>query len=144
MGNFDEYQKLLRYKYGSHAFMILISLQFINFGLGLFTDFQWGETREAEYILLIFIPILYSLIMYIYHGAYFLKNQNGKLYSILFFIIGILLISQGFSPYADIVSDGLVTLNAIGPVSGLIWISISLSYVVRNLVEKRKEADEED
>ncbi|GAB2318901.1 hypothetical protein IRB23SM22_11590 [Alkalibacterium sp. s-m-22] len=84
MGNFDEYQKLLRYKYGSQAFMILISLQFINFGLGLFTDFQWGETRETEYILLIFIPILYSLVMYIYHGAYFLKHQNGKLYSILF------------------------------------------------------------
>ncbi|PRY76202.1 hypothetical protein CLV38_13233 [Alkalibacterium olivapovliticus] len=38
MKYYDEYQKLLRYKYGYHSFLIIIVLSVINFNLTLFME----------------------------------------------------------------------------------------------------------
>lgn len=36
MTGYDEYQKLMRYKYGSHSFTILLVLMFLNFTLSTY------------------------------------------------------------------------------------------------------------
>lgn len=144
MTNYDEYQKYMRYKYDSHAFKFLLFLVFINFAMGTYTDFQWAETSGLEHLILSFIAVIYSVIMYIYHGAYFNKKQNGKLYAGLFFAIGLLSLITGFSPYSPIIVDGKITSNIIMPLNGAMFVLISVAYLLKIFVEKRNDVKEEE
>lgn len=145
MNQYDEYQKQMRYKYDSHAFMILIVLVFANFMFTYFNDFHWADPIGLEYLVLCFVAVTYSVLMYIYRGAYFTKRQNGKLYAGLFFVIGLLNIYTSFSPYSPaVVADGKLTFNVIMPFSGMLFMLISLAYVAKLLSEKRKENSEDD
>lgn len=73
MNQYDEYQKYLNYKHGSHSFNILMLSILINSSLATF-DIQWAETRELEYALLVFPALYYSLLMNIYKGSYYKKT----------------------------------------------------------------------
>lgn len=86
----------MRYKYGYQAFSIVLVLTLLNFFMSLFYDFQWGETGELETMVIVLIAAMYSLIMYIYKGAYFTKKQNPQLNAVIFFILGLLNISKFF------------------------------------------------
>ena len=78
MTNFDEYQKLLRYKHGHHAFLITMFLMFTNFIIDLSSDFQWAETKELETIIFMFIGIIYSVALNTYHGLILTKNKTQR------------------------------------------------------------------
>ncbi|GAB2499829.1 hypothetical protein GCM10008929_20500 [Alkalibacterium psychrotolerans] len=144
MNQYDEYQKQMRYKYDSHAFMLLIVLVFANFMFTYFNDFHWADPIGLEYLVLCFVAVTYSVLMYIYRGAYFTKRQNGKLYAGLFFGTGLLNLYTGLSSNFPIFVDGKLTFDIIMPISGLIFILISLAYVAKLLSEKRKENSEDD
>ncbi|EXJ24325.1 hypothetical protein ADIAL_0064 [Alkalibacterium sp. AK22] len=145
MNQYDEYQKHMRYKYDSYAFMLLLVLVFANFALTFFTDFQWADPVGLEYLMLCFIAVAYSVLMYVYRGAYFTKRQNGKLYAGLFFSVGLLNLYTSFSPSSPaIIDDGKLTFNVVMPFAGLLFILISLSYVVKLLSEKRKDQQMDD
>ena len=144
MTNYDEYQKYMRYKYDSHAFKLLLFLVLINIVVGIQTDSQWAETSGLEYLILSFIAVIFSAIMNIYHGAYFNKKQNGKLYAWLFFVIGLLSLMIGFSPYSPILVDGKLTLNIFIPLYGAMFVLMSVAYFLRWFVEKRKDEREEE
>lgn len=144
MNQFDEYQKLMRYKYGYHSFFIIVALSIINFNLELFYDIQWAETKSLEYILFIFLAIGYSIVMNVYKGAYFTKKQNSHLYAFIFLFIGLANFYLSTSSYSPLIIDGLLTSNIIKLVNGLIWTSIPVAYFTRLLVEKRRNENNSD
>ncbi|MDZ7836363.1 MAG: hypothetical protein U5K84_14515 [Alkalibacterium sp.] len=137
MKNFDEYQKFMRYKYGYQAFGIVLVLTLINYFMSLFMSLL-GETRELETMVIVLIAIMYSLIMYIYKGAYFTKKQNHKLYAVIFFLIGVLNIFNSLSPYTPLIADGKITSNFLILIAGILWLSIPATYVTRMVVEKKR------
>ena len=139
MDQFDEYQKLMRYKYGYQSFFVTIVLSIVNFNLDLFFDIQWAETKSLEFMLIIFISIGYSIVMNVYKGAYFAKHQNPVRFTAVFFILGIANIIISSSPHSPLISDGLITLNSVVVVYGLIWTAVPLAYLTRMLVDKRRE-----
>ena len=142
MTNFDEYQKLLRYKHGHHAFLITMFLMFTNFIIDLSSDFQWAETKELESIIFMFVGIIYSVALNTYHGAYFDKKQNPKKYALIFFLLGIMNLYLTFSSSHSLLVDGRVSKNTIMAFSAVLWLSIPAAYILRKLVEKiRKEED---
>ncbi|MCC5890887.1 MAG: hypothetical protein JJU01_09965 [Alkalibacterium sp.] len=143
MNQYDEYQKHMRYKYDSYAFMLLLLLVFANFTLTSFNDFQWADPVGLEYLMLCFVAVTYSVLMYVYHGAYFSKRQNGKLYAGLFFVIGLVNLYTGFSPYSPNIVDGKLTFNIVMPFAGALFMLISLAYMLRLFVDKRRELKEE-
>lgn len=144
MKNFDEYQRLMRYKYGYHSFLIILVLGVLNFNINLFIDIQWAETQPLEFMLLIFIAVGYSIVMNIYKGAYFTKHQNSKMYAIIFFLLGLVNIYLSSSPYSPLIIDGRLSSNSIMLVSGMLWISIPIAYLTRVIVEKRRESSDRD
>jgi low temperature requirement protein LtrA len=88
MKQYDEYQKLIRYKYGYYSFISLIGLIILNYFLGLFPNLQWGATREIEMLIIIGVVILFFGNISVYHHAYFRKNDNKKINYWLFLAVG--------------------------------------------------------
>ncbi|MCC5894385.1 MAG: hypothetical protein JJU16_02910 [Alkalibacterium sp.] len=147
MKKYDEYQKFMRYKYGSHSFHILWFLIFANYTFGTIYNIQWAETKELEYILLAYIAIFYTLIMYVYHGAYYKKNQLSILNTLFAGIFGFFYLFWSLSVHLDFISDGRITFNITLPFLGVMWLSTSVAYLIRHLAEKRKDVrdnNEED
>lgn len=143
MDQFDEYQKLMRYKYGYHSFFIIVVLAIINLNLELFFDVQWAETKTLEFMLFIFIAIGYSIAMNTFTGAYFAKNQNPKRFAAVFSLLGIANVIISSSPHSPLISDGLLTSNSIILASGLMWTTIPLAYFAKFVVDKRRETEDE-
>lgn len=84
MKYYDEYQKFMRYKYGHHAFAIVLTLTILNMIISSAYDIQWAQTKEIESIVIIVLAVFYAIIMSIYRGAYFAKWENPIFYSIIF------------------------------------------------------------
>ncbi|WP_423190218.1 hypothetical protein ACO1PF_04940 [Alkalibacterium sp. f15] len=144
MNQFDEYQKMMRYKYGYHSFFIIAVLSIVNFNLEVFFDIQWAETKSLEFILFIFLAVGYSIVMNVYKGAHFTKKQNSNVYAFFFLFTGLATIYLSASPYSPLMIDGLLTSNSIMLVSGLIWTSIPVAYFTRLLVDKRRNENDSD
>ncbi len=142
MKYYDEYQKLLRYKYGYHSFLIIIVLSVINFNLTLFMDTQWAETKYLEFMLLLFFAAGYSIVMNVYKGSYFTRHQSVKMYSV-FFLLGLVNLYLSSSPYSPLIKDGLITSNSIMFVNALIFISMPIAFLSRIVVEKRLNSDDD-
>ncbi|PRY76201.1 hypothetical protein [Alkalibacterium olivapovliticus] len=137
MTGYDEYQKLMRYKYGSHSFTILLVLMFLNFTLSTYFDTQWAETKDMEYILLAYPAIYYSFITQIYHGAYFKKQQLSTLNVLFLGLFGLFFILPPLFSQTALIADGRVTSDIVFPLLGFMWLCGSIAYLIRRLVEKR-------
>lgn len=139
MEKFDEYQRHLRYKYGSHAFGLITVLNLLNYLLSM-RGVQWAETRTAEFILITFVAMTYAVTMYVYHGAYLKKRQSGLLFLAWLLIFGGIQLLELLSPYTTVISEGRITAEAVVPLTQMIWLLGALAYIVRLVVEKRREA----
>lgn len=142
MDQFDEYQKLMRYKYGAYSFIFLMVLIMINYFLSLFLEIQWAETKELEFLLLLFIALGYFIVMSVYKGAFFYQKYKPTVYSFVYFLLGLMNIYLSFSPDFLLITDGLVSFNIIMLLSGLIWFLIPAAYFTRVLVEKRRDLND--
>lgn len=142
MKKFDEYQKLMRYKYGYYSFILLISILLLNEFLTSVFIFQWGEDKYVETLILIVMVILVFNVLSTYHNAYFHKEEdaNDKLLGLFLFGLFYLLISF-FSftsnPGAFFV-NGKVTRNFIQLLVGINFISIPITHFIRTKVEEKR------
>lgn len=141
MNDFDEYQKLIRYQYGTYSFILLLVLTFVNYFLSFIFEIQWAETKELEFMLLAFISVLYFTAMSVYKGAYFRKKQRPTVNASLFTLVGLINIYISVSSSTPLIKNGQVTFNSITLVSGLFLITVPIAYLTRIIVEKRKEAE---
>jgi len=136
---FDEYQKMLRYKYGYYSFMLLVISLLGNYFLREFFSIEWGTSGTTEMIILTMLVIGYFILTAAYHGAYFRMSENERNYAWLFFAIGLFSLYPvvlNFIHSSDIYTEnGKITQNIIQPISGIIWFFLSIAVYLR----KRKE-----
>lgn len=140
MDQFDEYQKLMRYKYGAYSFIFLMLLIMINYLLSLVFEVQWAETKELEFFLLISIALGYFIVMSVYKGAFFHQKYKPTVYSVIYFFLGLMNIYVSFS--VSVIKDGRVTFNSIMLINGVLWFLIPAAYIIREFVEKRRDSME--
>lgn len=111
----------------------------INYFLSSFLEIQWAESKELEFVLLIFIALGYFMMKSIYKGAYFYNKSNPTVFAVIFLLLGLANIYLSSSSLrTPMIVDGLVTFNSIMLVSGLLWISIPVAHFTRVLVDKRR------
>ncbi|SFC62621.1 hypothetical protein SAMN04488102_11423 [Alkalibacterium subtropicum] len=138
MKYYDEYQKLMCYKHGHHAFYIVIALSLANFILNI----QWAETKTLEFGLFLLIAVCYSILMNVYTGAFFNKWQFPSLTSLFYFILGMTYIFNSFSSGTPMTSDGQITENFLKLTGGLLFLSIPVVYFTRKTIEyKENDSD---
>lgn len=142
MTHFDEYQRFLRYKYGFHSFLIVVVLSAFNFSMSSIWSIQWAETKEAEYLFLLSIAVFYSFIMSIYKGAYFHKNETPALTIPLFLLSSFLYLDTSLS--SPLLSDGKLTMRGLYLLFAIMWFSGAILYVVKALIDKRRDKKDLD
>ncbi|QQP70391.1 hypothetical protein JHE06_00595 [Carnobacterium sp. CS13] len=147
MKKYDKYQKFIRYKYGYYSFNLLISLFLLNYFLGLIFNFQWAATKELEVIIIMFVVVLFFVNISVYQNAYFRKGENKKSYSWLFLIVGLFSLYTAFQTFLispeEIIIDGKLGRGVIQLFSGLIFISVPLTYFIRVRIDKKMENKEQ-
>lgn len=117
---------------------------FINYTLSTFLDLQWAETKELEYILLVYPAFFYSTITHIYHGAYYKKHQMSTLNTFFLALSGLFITLISLSETEPLILDGQVTSDIIFPLLGLLWLTSSVTYLVKRILDKRRAAEESD
>lgn len=142
MTHFDEYQRFLRYKYGFHSFLIVVVLSAFNFSMSSIWSIQWAETKEAEYLFLLSIAVFYSFIMSIYKGAYFHKNETPAFTIPLFLLSSFLYLDTSLS--SPLLSDGKLTMRGLYLLFAIMWFSGAILYVVKALIDKRRDKNDLD
>jgi len=143
---YDEYQKFMRYKYGYYSFMTLILLIVSNYILGLIFEVQWAQTKELETIIITFITVLFFINISVYHNAYFRKNEDkkGSIIGLLFLgIFNIFVAYQSLGVYPeDFILNGKIGEGLIQFFSGLMFLSIPITYFIRDKIDKKRSAKE--
>ena len=142
MTHFDECQRFLRYKYGFHSFLIVVVLSAFNFSMSSIWSIQWAETKEAEYLFLLSIAVFYSFIMSIYKGAYFHKNETPAFTIPLFLLSSFLYLDTSLS--SPLLSDGKLTMRGLYLLFAIMWFSGAILYVVKALIDKRRDKNDLD
>ncbi|WP_143009229.1 hypothetical protein [Alkalibacterium thalassium] len=49
-----------------------------------------------------------------------------------------------FSPHTPMIVDGQLTFNVMMLMSGIVWLAIPITYFVKLVVEKRRDAKEDE
>lgn len=146
MKQYDEYQKFMRYKYGYYSFMTLILLIVSNYILGLIFEVQWAQTKELETIIITLITVLFFINISVYHNAYFRKNEDkkGSIIGLLFLgIFNIFVAYQSLGVYPeDFILNGKIGEGLIQFFSGLMFLSIPITYFIRDKIDKKRSAKE--
>ena len=146
MKQYDEYQKFMRYKYGYYSFMTLILLIVSNYILGLIFEVQWAQTKELETIIITFITVLFFINISVYHNAYFRKNEDkkGSIIGLLFLgIFNIFVAYQSLGVYPeDFILNGKIGEGLIQFFSALMFLSIPITYFIRDKIDKKRSAKE--
>ena len=138
---FDEYQKMMRYKYGYYSFMLLIVLTISNYFLKGFYSIERATSGMLENIILTLIVIAYFILTAGYKGAYFRMSENERNYAWLFLAVGlfnlypfILNISHSSHHY---MIDGKLTENVIQPLTGSVFLFLPIAVYLRKRKEKK-------
>lgn len=146
MKQYDEYQKLMRYKYGYYSFIYLISLLALNYILGLFFNFHWGATKETEMLIIMFVVVIFYANISVYHNAYFRKKDDKKSYSWLLLIIGLLGLYTTYQTFLvrpeEIMINGKINEGATQFFSGIMFVSIPITYFIKNKIDEKRERKE--
>lgn len=141
MKSYDEYQKSVRYKYESHAFTLVMALTMLNFFVGFVLGIQWALVKEMEAVVIIFIALMYSVVMNVYHGAYFTKWQNPLRNSVVFFILGIIVIGISLASDTPLLVDSQLSTSALYFLFGIMFLSVPCSYIAKVKVEKERDRE---
>ncbi|WP_423190217.1 hypothetical protein ACO1PF_04935 [Alkalibacterium sp. f15] len=130
---------VLDYKAGYHSYVILTAVLMGNIILNLLFDFQWAETTEIEYLMILLASMSVTMITGIYNQALHQINPLYRFYAYGWSLFGLYFVYQAFIYESHFVVNGLVTISAAILLFGLMFILSSLAYFVRLLVDKKSE-----
>ncbi|WP_028274690.1 DUF6773 family protein [Atopococcus tabaci] len=142
MREYDEYQKFIRYKNGTQAFLLLSILLFLNSLLNSL-NVQWGETYSIETLFLLEISIGYYVLKNTYQGAFFDKYENPKRQSLYSFLWGLIYLYLVHSPSFAIFIDGKISQDFLHLFVGIICLAIPMVFLIRTMVDKSREKKRE-
>ncbi|MCC5890889.1 MAG: hypothetical protein JJU01_09975 [Alkalibacterium sp.] len=129
---------VLDYKVGYHSYQVLSFLLIGNIALNLVFDFQWAETVEIEYFMILIASISVTMIISIYNQALHQTSPLFEFYAFGRILLGIYFIYQSFVYESPFVVNGLATISAATFLLGLMFIVFALTEYVRLLVDKIK------
>lgn len=134
---YDEYQRFLRYKFGSHSFFIVGGLWVLNLFLKMY-HIEWAQSLEMEITFILMLAVLYSVVRSTYHGAYYGKTDKPGLFNILFVIIALLNFPSYFTLKNDLIVNGRLTNDSFPLFMGMFWLAIPVTYFIRMIVDKKR------
>ena len=145
MKDYDEYQKIMRYKYGYYSFILLLALLLLNEFIMTSPDPQWGETNGLETLFIIGIVLFIFNIATIYHNAYFSKRENVAWYLLFdvlmsaFYIFILFSNKVGFPD--NLFIEGKLSFNSFNLLIGLIFLTRPITYLIRKGIDKFRDKE---
>lgn len=145
MKDYDEYQKIMRYKYGYYSLNLLLVLLMINLILKFLLDSQWDETKELETLFIIGIVGLFFSGLTVYHNADFGKNDNVRWNLLADILLGIFYTIM-FLPTAidnpkNFVVNGKLTYDSFYILLGMIFFTRPVIYFIRKGIDKLRDKE---
>lgn len=125
---------VLDYKVGYYSYQVLVVVLIINFNLNLLFDFQWAETVEIEYLMIVLASMSVTMITGIYNKALHQINPLYRFYAYALILFGMYYVYQSFIYESPFVVNGLLTISAAILLFGLMFILSAVTYFVRLLV----------
>lgn len=126
----------LDYKVGYHSYGVLIAVLMGNIYLNLLVDFQWAETVEIEYLMIVLASMSVTMIIGIYNKALHQINPLYRFYAYALILFGMYYVYQSFVYESPFVVNGLLSISAAILLFGLMFILSAVTYFVRLLVDK--------
>lgn len=143
MNDYDEYQKMMRYKCGYYSFMLLLVLLMFDFILNDFWSYQWAETQGLETLFIMGLILLIFNGFTIYHNAHFSRKENAKWYLLLDILTGIIYTTMFFpiptSNPKNLLINGKLTYSSFFILIGLTFFIRPVVYIIRKGLEKLKD-----
>lgn len=133
---YDEYQRLMRYKNGYYAFHLLNILLFLNMFVTNIMEVQWAQDQWVEFSFIIAIPIMFMNIRNTWQGSYLNRNEKPSIANTISLIMGLAYFWLATRGNYTLMQDGLLTLQAPQILFGLVWISTPLTYYGKYFVDK--------
>lgn len=128
----DEHQRFIRYKNGHHAFVLTVILLVVD----LLLDLQWGQTIAIEIFILLVLAAAYCMVMNVYQGAYFSKDEKPFSALIYFSIFGLIFVRDAFFGDNEIFTDGKAANGAVILAVGVCLLSAPATHFINVIVRK--------
>ena len=133
---YDEYQRLVRYKNGYYAFHLMVILAFLNMFITAISNQQWAQDSLVENSFIITIPIMFMNIRNTWQGSQLDMREKPFITYGIAILLGLSwfwIVSQSSVP---LIENGLVTIQAPQLLFGLVWLSIPVTYILRYFFDK--------
>ena len=128
---YDEYQRLMRYKNGYYAFYLINILLFINQLITYIGEIKWAQDSFIEYLVIIMIPIMFMNIRNTWQGSHFDRKEKPSVVIVLNLLLGLTYFWLALNRKQPLIEDGLVTLQVSQLLLGLVWISTPITYFIK-------------
>ena len=131
---YDEFQIAKRHRLGFQAFLLTITLIFVNGMIKM--NYIWAEPM-MEMLVLIYIPLTYMTVMSIWKGAYTSKKvKNPNVYIPMFGLVVLFnwfVIGQSiWSGVFVLVEDGKLSIS-----SGILFTTIFFTLITITMILRR-------
>ena len=143
--DYDERQLAVRGRAAGYAYVALALTVFAYGWATLMFDLKMIEPFLAIFICIIFSVAVYVLIC-IFQGAYFSRIENPKAFIILFFVLAALNLLSGihFLLDGELIENGVLGLNSVNLVVGVLLVIIDIAVIVKSRMDSRAEEIDED
>ncbi|MBE6914974.1 MAG: hypothetical protein E7472_08645 [Ruminococcaceae bacterium] len=143
--DYDERQLAVRGRAAGYAYVALALTVFAYGWATLMFDMTIIDPFMGIFICIIFSIAVYVLIC-IFQGAYFSRIENPKSFILLFSALAALnlLIGIRFLIHGPFLEDGVLSLNAINLIVGLLVLVVDIAVIVKSRMDSRAEEIDED
>lgn len=143
MKDFDEYQRMMRYRNGHHSFFLTLALILLNVLIEMMRGIGWGVSNSVETLVIFSVSIIFFNVMNTLQGAYFRKAEKplwgnlgiltaGVIYCLIYF-------DSNPNPAQELLLDGKVTIRAVQFLVILNAFSIPLTYFIKYFIDRKNE-----
>jgi len=136
--NYDERQKLVNYRLGFHALIIVYVLLIVNALIKSTGDFTWADP-VSEMMILITLPGIYYITRSIFNDAYMGKRDTLKKNVLTFLFLALIFVLASVFVYDEPVVDGQLTSTAAPLIAAGFFIIISILHGVKLAMDKRSK-----
>jgi hypothetical protein len=142
---FDERQRLLRYRAYQVAFWVLVAYTCINSFLSSGVGIAWADDFTGTFTG-VCIAITVFVVICIRNDAYFAVNQKPRFYFILFCVLVAVNLALGlfnmFDRDTEFITDGLLNFHAMSFVVVVMFIAILTALSAQRLKAKAQSETE--
>lgn len=133
---YDEYQRLMRYKNGYYAFHLMVILMIVNMAIVAAFDQPWAEDSLVEFSFILAIPLMFMNIRNTWQGSQIDRREKPFITYAIYLLLGLSSFWIVSRNDIHLIQDGLVSIQAPQLLFGLVWFSTPFTYLVRYLFDR--------